>query len=1095
MSKYFRWDIDNPSQEIDCTVTLVRRKHPKHNVHSGDWQVCDVEIIDVADGVPYSKWITLTGCMVAMENEEYEGQYRVIGVLKETSYGKQYDVTYSQEIYTFNSVNDQKKFLAQILTEKQLENIVATYPKDPIKPLQDHDVQALMQVGGIGEKTARKLIDRYESCKDFGKAYVELARYGLTKRMIEKLVESYGSPDVAVDKVKSNPYVLIEDVDGIGFKKADEIALAGGYDAHGYKRCKAFVIDYFRELSMAGHSFSTYDDLLDALDEELGYDFPDDSIGQAMRELEETGKIWSKEQGDTLLVALKKYYNLERSVARHLLRLLNAPSNLQVDKEVAMANIRAQEEKQGWKFTEQQLDGVFTTMNNNVTIIRGYGGCVDCDTEYFNGKEWKRIADHREGELVLQYNEDGSATLVQPKKYVKYEENTMYHFQTKYGTDQCLSWEHRVVYRTSKGNLHIKPFHDVLKDHNNSKSGFTGKFYTTFGYSGAGIDKTDDEIRLQIAYMADGHFSGDNTNRCVMRLKKKRKQQRLEMLLHNTGIDYKCREEEDGFNVYTFYAFNSEKEFESYWYNCNKHQFEIVCGEILHWDGSQANKNSFYTTSKKTADFIQFAFATIGKRCNMMIDDRVGEPISGKGGYTHKSVGYYFTPTDRNMVGIGGFHKGQTKTPIVPVPTKDGYKYCFEVDSSMLVLRRNGKIFITGNTGKTSCVTGLLACAPEEYSFKQCALSGKASVNLTDVTGAEGYTIHRLLDIDPMNGGFVHNKDNPLEGDLFILDEGSMVDIPLAEALLQAIPTGAKLIILGDTNQLESIGVGNFMLDMIDSGVVPVVTFDKVHRQGAKSAIIGESIKVAQGQLPVEYGWEGEMVLGELKDLKYIGFNVDKGERKPTKDLVVAEYKKFYQECKDISQIAVLLPTKERGTGCYGTNIEIQDYVLPPKSKRGLGMTIGEDGDYPYTIYVGDKVINLKNAKPRYDGSGEVTKNIFNGNMGEVLEVGYDFLVIDFYNIGEVVVRGKQLEQIALGYAITIHKSQGSTIPYTVFGLDYSHFSMLTRQLVYTGETRAKKKSTVIFETNALIRAIRTNNITQKDTFLYYFLADVLPID
>lgn len=772
MSKYFRWDIDNPSQEIDCTVTLVRRKHPKHNVHSGDWQVCDVEIIDVADGVPYSKWITLTGCMVAMENEEYEGQYRVIGVLKETSYGKQYDVTYSQEIYTFNSVNDQKKFLAQILTEKQLENIVATYPKDPIKPLQDHDVQALMQVGGIGEKTARKLIDRYESCKDFGKAYVELARYGLTKRMIEKLVESYGSPDVAVDKVKSNPYVLIEDVDGIGFKKADEIALAGGYDAHGYKRCKAFVIDYFRELSMAGHSFSTYDDLLDALDEELGCDFPDDSIGQAMRELEETGKIWSKEQGDTLLVALKKYYNLERSVARHLLRLLNAPSNLQVDKEVAMANIRAQEEKQGWKFTEQQLDGVFTTMNNNVTIIRGYGG-----------------------------------------------------------------------------------------------------------------------------------------------------------------------------------------------------------------------------------------------------------------------------------------------------------------------------------TGKTSCVTGLLACAPEEYSFKQCALSGKASVNLTDVTGAEGYTIHRLLDIDPMNGGFVHNKDNPLEGDLFILDEGSMVDIPLAEALLQAIPTGAKLIILGDTNQLESIGVGNFMLDMIDSGVVPVVTFDKVHRQGAKSAIIGESIKVAQGQLPVEYGWEGEMVLGELKDLKYIGFNVDKGERKPTKDLVVAEYKKFYQECKDISQIAVLLPTKERGTGCYGTNIEIQDYVLPPKSKRGLGMTIGEDGDYPYTIYVGDKVINLKNAKPKYDGSGEVTKNIFNGNMGEVLEVGYDFLVIDFYNIGEVMVRGKQLEQIALGYAITIHKSQGSTIPYTVFGLDYSHFSMLTRQLVYTGETRAKKKSTVIFETNALIRAIRTNNITQKDTFLYYFLTDVLPID
>ena len=1090
----FQVDRNNPTPDIDCTVTLVRRIHPKRNVHSGDWQVCDVEIIDVTEGVPFSKWVTVTGNMVAMENEEYCGKYRIVGKLTETNYGLQYEVTYSQELYTFNGVEDQKKFLAQILTERQLESIVKVFPDNPLKPLQEHDIEGLMTVGGIGEKTAYKLIQRYEACKDYGKAYIELARYGLTKRMIDKLVDSYGSPDIAVEKVKTNPYVLIEEVDGIGFIKADEIALAGGYDPYGYKRCKAFVIDYFRELSADGNSFTTYDDLLDALDNELGSDFPDESVSKAMRELEETGVIWAKEQGDSLLVALKKYYNLERSVARHLKRLLEAPSNLQVDEESAMIRIREQEAKQGWEFTEQQLEGVFTTMNNNVTIIRGYGGCVDCDTEYFNGKEWKRIADYQEGELVLQYNEDGSATLVKPKQYVKYEEDTMYHFQTKYGVDQCLSWEHRVVYRTSKGNLHIKPFHDVMKNHNNCKSGFTGKFYTTFNYSGTGIDKTDDEIRLQIAYMADGYFSGDITNRCVMRLKKKRKQQRLEMLLQKMNIEYKCRKEESGFNVYTFYAPNSEKDFEAYWYNCNQHQFEVICDEVLHWDGSQSNKNSFYTTSKKTADLIQFAFATIGKRCNMMIDDRIGETISGKEGYTHKSVGYYFTPTDRNMVGIGGFHEGQTKTPIVPVPTKDGYKYCFEVDSSMLVLRRNGKIFITGNTGKTSCVTGLLACAPEDYSFKQCALSGKASVNLTDVTGAEGYTIHRLLDVDPRTGGFLHNEENPLEGDLFILDEGSMVDIPLAESLLQAIPTGAKLIILGDTNQLESIGVGNFMLDMIDSGMIPVITFDKVHRQGAKSAIIGESIKVAQGVAPVPYGWEGEMVLGELKDLKYIGFNVDKGVPKPTRDLIVKEYKKFYQECKDISQIAVLLPTKERGSGCYGVNIEIQDYVLPPLAKRGIGMTIGEGTDYPYTIYVGDKVINLKNAKPKYDGSGDVSERIYNGNMGEVVKVGYDYLLIDFYGIGEVFVKGKQLQQIALGYAITIHKSQGSTIPYTIFGLDYSHFSMLTRQLVYTGETRAKKKSTVIFETNALIRAIKTNNIVQKDTFLYYFLTDVLPM-
>ena len=503
----------------------------------------------------------------------------------------------------------------------------------------------------------------------------------------------------------------------------------------------------------------------------MGSDFPDEVIHIAMRSLEKSNTIWSKEVGETTLVALKRYYDLEVSIAKHLERLINAPSNLKVDREVAILKIKEQEERQGWKFTRQQLEGIFTAMDNNVTIIRGYGG-----------------------------------------------------------------------------------------------------------------------------------------------------------------------------------------------------------------------------------------------------------------------------------------------------------------------------------TGKSSCVTGLLACAPKTYNFKQCALSGKASVNLTDITGEEGYTIHRLLGVNPETGGFSHDKYNTLDTDLVILDEGSMVDVPLFEALIQAIPTGAKLIILGDTNQLKSIGVGNLLLDMIDSGVIPVMTFDEVHRQGAKSAIIGESIKIAKGIQPVRFRWEGTSILGELKDLKYIGFNCKKDEQKPTIDLIFDEYKSMYKECKDISKISVVVPTKERGSGCLPINIMIQDYVLPKEELRGIGFKVGSN-ESSYVIYKGDKVINLKNARPKMDGSGVVDKCIYNGNMGEVVEVGYDYLVIDFYNIGEVTVRGSQLEQIALGYAITVHKSQGSTIPYTIFALDYTHYSMLTRQLVYTGLTRAKNKCTMIFETGALFQAIKTNKIVEKDTFLYYFLTKELEIE
>lgn len=754
----------NATEKLECIVHFSKRIHPKTTVQDGDWQVCLVDIEKVIDGVPYMyRDVNLIGNMVAM-TDKYNTSYRIIGILQpnERYGGMQYNVVYSQEVYVFDTYNKQVAFLNCILTQKQLNNLIKAYPQNPIKPLEDRDLNALTKVSGIGERTAYKLITRFESCRDKGKAYVELATYGITATMINKLVEHYESPDIAVAKIKENPYLLIEDVTGIGFSKADEIALKGGLDKFDWKRCKAYIIHYFRERASEGHSFVLYDELVDAVEQELE-GMPYESIQEAMRNLEKENKIWFKDTGDDILVALKYYYMLESNVAKHLKRLMEAPSNLDINEEEAMRRIGEQEAKQGWKFTEQQLEGIFTAMNNNVTIIRGYGG-----------------------------------------------------------------------------------------------------------------------------------------------------------------------------------------------------------------------------------------------------------------------------------------------------------------------------------TGKSSCVTGLLACADEDYRFKQCALSGKASVNLTDITGQEGYTIHRLLEVDPITGRFNHNEYFPLLTDLVILDEGSMVDVALFESLIQAIPTGAKLIILGDTNQLESIGVGNILLDMIDSGEVPVVTFDKVHRQGAKSAIIGESIKIAQGQKPVGYGWEGTNVLGELKDLKYIGFTCDRDSKKPTIDLIMKEFKTLYNECKDISQIAVIVPTRERGTGCLPINILIQDYVLPPLEKRGFYCNCGG-----YDIYKGDKVINLKNARPR-PNQAIVSAPIYNGNMGEVIEVGFDYLKVDFYNIGEVYIYKSHLENIALGYAITVHKSQGSTIPYTISAIDFSHFSMLTRQLVYTTMTRAKKKCVMIFETNALIKAINTNKITQKDTFLYYFLTGEL---
>lgn len=316
---------------------------------------------------------------------------------------------------------------------------------------------------------------------------------------------------------------------------------------------------------------------------------------------------------------------------------------------------------------------------------------------------------------------------------------------------------------------------------------------------------------------------------------------------------------------------------------------------------------------------------------------------------------------------------------------------------------------------------------------------------------------------------------------MVILDETSMVDAQLFLSLIKAIPTGSKLVMLGDTNQLESIGVGNVMTDLIDSEIVPCITFDKIHRQGAKSGIIPFSIEVAQGKCRYKDSWVGEEILGELQDLKVIGFSCEKGETKPSIDLIIREFKEMYKECKDISQIGVVLPTKSNGTSCYKVNQLIQDIALP-KRRRGEGIELGTKKE-PYTIYKGDKVINLKN-------NYKTNPNIFNGNMGEVISVDVEnmSMVVDFYNIGEVELTDKDLPSIDLGYAITTHKSQGSGIPYLIYGVDYSHFTMLNREQIYTGVTRAKKKCSLIVETKAINRATRTSNIKHKRTFLYHML-------
>ena len=345
-------------------------------------------------------------------------------------------------------------------------------------------------------------------------------------------------------------------------------------------------------------------------------------------------------------------------------------------------------------------------------FILGTPGCADCETEFFNGKEWKSIADYQEGEQVLQFDVGtNEATLVEPLAYIKKPCDKMYHFETKYGINQTLSEEHRVIYynRNTRTNTYSEAKEISMKElaelQNSGK--FHGMFKTDFKYNGTGIDLSDIEIKIMLAVICDGSFNKNNPNslNCRFNLKKKRKIDELRSLLEEYGVDFNNPRMQGGYTAFSFKAPRREKTFLPYWYNCNTDQLKLICDNILKWDGrvDAKGRKSFSTTIKENADFIQFVFSACGYRATIYQKNRTGEPYTTAGKeYIRKHTEYTVCISDNTMVGMAWHNDGRDTNVIVEeVVPEDGYKYCFTVPTHALVLRRNGKIFISGNSGKS----------------------------------------------------------------------------------------------------------------------------------------------------------------------------------------------------------------------------------------------------------------------------------------------------------------------------------------------------------------------------------------------------------
>jgi len=762
--------------------TLDRIFYPKYQkkVESGEYAIFKMLV---------SKWlekkteddfdlyaIKLKGVTCKLE---YGTTYKVYCKLSESheQYGDTYEILYISKCIDISSKYKQKEFLKNVLNENLVDKLFEKYD-DVIKLLEEKDIKALMQVKGIGNQVALKIIDEYEESKDYSSIYMELGKLGLTHTFIKKLVDFYHSPDTVIDIVRNNPYDLVR-VDGIGFKKADEVACKVGISQYDTKRIKGFLLYHLNEQGEAGKSYLDYQSLMKALYDTIGF-VPEAVIGATAKEMIDNKYVVVIDNGTK--IALKKFYNLENNIMNELIRL--------------------------------QI-----------------------------------------------------------------------------------------------GNVKV-------------------------------IENKDD----------------------------------------------------------------------------------------VPWDDL--------------------------------------EDLSVHREYVPKS-----------------FNIGNWEATVKKVEEKQGFEFTEEQKSAIKLSLDNHVMALTGlaGAGKTSTANGICSLY-DDYNILACALSGKASVRITEATGLPACTIHRALGYQ--NGEFIYDKHNKLAVDIVLIDEATMINGTLFLSLLEAIPSGAKVIIMGDVQQLTPIGNCQVFADILDSNVLPVVKLTKPHRQALMSGIIPTSIKVANQEKIFDNKFEGNVILGELKDMELDISN----SKESLSDCIIRHFQTEMGKYNNIMEVQVCVPMRLRGElSCYSLNTKIQN-LYNPKLNEGNEIEIflekKDEESKKYTIRVGDKVLNTKNNYKCTNTEGDTTP-VFNGNIGIVKEIGNDgYCVIDFVGIGEILFNKTDSKNLELAYACTVHKMQGSGFTSTIVGIDSGSYIMNNSELLYTAITRAKKYCILVGNNYAINKAIQTKEVKTKQTFL-----------
>ena len=778
---------------IVAKVKLHNYRFPRSGHQSGDYAIFNLDVIRVVEGKIPSELsknakgvarylITATGNIPKLDPEE---EYVFQGVLVvDKQWGPQYETEEIRLDYDLTQESDQRDFFSYFMTPKQIDTLFSQ-TQNPIDFLEKKDIESLTKIKGIGPATAARMCSKYLECKDNGRAYVALKGLDLSKRVIDRLIANYGSADIVVGKIEENPYILIKEIKGIGWKKADDLAKRQGIPNNCKERVLAYAQYYLEEQAESnGNSWVSYNDLVTNVKAECE-PIEKDTVSSWVQEVMCGIKMFNEYYGSHIVdgktysdifpgeeepllfydennnrIGLFKLRVLEKDISSHLFRLKEASSSFTYEKDVCEKIIKECEEEQGYEYTDEQTQAIWNILDNNVSILTGGGG---------------------------------------------------------------------------------------------------------------------------------------------------------------TG-------------------------------------------------------------------------------------------------------------------------KSSTLIPLIRI-----FKHY--------------KLFV-----------------------EQCALSGRASSLLSEITDIEGKTIHRLLRYIPDKEGFMFTARNNLPSDVIILDETSMVGGELYYCLVSAIKTGAKFIMLGDTHQLESIGLANILKDCISSGYINTNILTKIHRQAAMSGIISQSVAVSNGTTLMASNFSGEEIRGTLKDFKLIATQ----DPSLIPHYIIEEFKRLYFLKKiSVDDIQVIVPMRSRGQiSCRALNEQIQNIVNPNEYKNVATINCFDGGQrYTVTFKPNDKVIVIKNNY-HADGLDGSEKQIFNGNIGTVKDISGDTMIVSINDVGDIIFDKEQWNSLQLAYAITVHKKQGDSVPYAILGLDYSAYALLSKELLYTAITRARRFCTLVTQPKAANLACRTSRVKTKQTWL-----------